>query len=171
MNKNLITALAITGLIIILGIFFIPWDTFFSETTVEYCGGDKSKPIRVFKNPSKAFSVFAQDYEFNFNTGVKVLDSASNNGNISIEAKKGIKEFREKLNQENIQFENLLKTAFYAYNQDGCNEEVKRKYWDILNTMSEKILKLEKLKNFNETIKEVENPRCVLYLSTRESTT
>ena len=157
MNKNLIATLAISGLVVILAIFYIPWHLLFSPTEIIYCGADKTKPIVVFKNPSEAFPAFAQDYSLNVSSGIKILDSASNDGKISIEAKKEIKNLRELLNQDNIQFENLLKSAFYAYNQDGCNDDVKKRYWDVLNMMSDKVLKLQQLKNtLPQTIKEDE---------------
>lgn len=121
-----------------------------NETTILYCGPDKSIPVSVFKNPSKAFPAFSADYTVKLNAGVTLLDTIKNvvnaNGTTSSEINTKATDLREKLNQENIRMENLLKANFYAFNTNPCDSFIRRKYFSILDTLTLKITEIEKLR-------------------------
>ncbi len=147
MDKNKVFLILITIIVVgLLCFFFVP--DLISETTTLYCGVNKSSPTRVFKNPSKAYPAFAQNYQFNYKVGLEslgALTDSSNGGNISSDAKKEVIHLREKLNQDNIQFENLLKSAFYAYNANPCDVQTSKNYWEIVAKMANRISVLQEL--------------------------
>lgn len=121
-----------------------------SNTELIYCGPDKTNPVRVFINPEQAFPAFATGYQVKLNAGVALLDTLSKavppNGSAGSEIRTEIVELREKLNQDNIRMENLMRASFYAYNGRPCDAEVSRRYLNMLDTLAYKITELEKLK-------------------------
>lgn len=149
MNKNYlwIIVLIIIGVVTILIIYFLRNN---SNTQITYCGPDKTDPVRTFVNPEQAFPAFATGYQVKLQAGVSLLDTlnkaASTGANAGSEIQTQIVELREKLNQDNIRMENLMRAIFYAYNGRPCNPEVSKRYFDMLDTLAYKITELEKLK-------------------------
>ncbi|MGC4038712.1 MAG: hypothetical protein QM764_22300 [Chitinophagaceae bacterium] len=120
------------------------------ETRTLYCGPGENNPVTVFINPTKAFPAFAEDYSVKLNSGVTLLDTLRNQGNatatISTEINTHIVELRDKLNQDNIRTENLLKANFYAFNNTPCDTFIRKKYYSFLDSLSYKINEIEKLR-------------------------
>lgn len=119
-----------------------------SNTRITYCGPNKTNPVSIFVNPDQAFPSFASNYQVKLQAGVNLLDTLSiaTGGNVSSEVQTEIVELREKLNQDNIRMENLMRACFYAYNSRPCDPEVSRRYLNMLDTLALKITELEKLK-------------------------
>jgi hypothetical protein len=119
------------------------------ETETLYCGPNNSKPVKVYKNPSKAFPVFAQDYTVKLNAGMSVIDSIKKNpkvnSNISLDLGTKVTELREKLNQESSRMEMIMKSNFLAFNANPCDSSISRKYYDLLNAVVEKNHELDLL--------------------------
>lgn len=147
MNKN--------GLILVLIIVALATITIFillknnSKTRVEYCGPGKTDPVTIFKNPDEAFPAFANGYKVKLQSGVNLLDTltkATGNINAGSDIQSEIVELREKLNQDNIRMENLMRASFYAYNSRPCDPEISRRYLNMLDTLAQKITELEKFK-------------------------
>ena len=140
----IVLIIAITTLLI----FYFARDK--SKTEFIYCGPDKSNPVQVYINPEEAFPAFATRYQVELNAGVALLDTLSKtmpaSGSAGSEIRTEIVELREKLNQDNIRMENLLRASFYAYNSRPCDAEVSRRYLNMLDTLAYKITELEKLK-------------------------
>jgi len=143
----ILIALLIVAIATII-IFYVIKDN--SNTTMVYCGPNKTDPARIFVNPEKAFPSFATAYTVKLNSGINLLDtlnqSASIGGNADSEIQTEIVELREKLNQDNIRMENLLKVLFYAYNGRPCDADVSKRYFNLLDTLTFKITEIEKLK-------------------------
>lgn len=120
-----------------------------SNTRVEYCGPNHTDPVTIFTNPDQAFPSFASAYQVKLNAGVNLLDTlskATGDINAGTEIQTEIVELREKLNQDNIRMENLMRSSFYAYNSRPCNPEVSKRYLDMLDTLTQKITEIEKFK-------------------------
>lgn len=120
-----------------------------SNTRIAYCGAGKTDPVTIFINPDQAFPAFANTYSVKLQSGVNLLDTltkATNGINAGSEIQSQIVELREKLNQDNIRMENLMRACFYAYNSRPCDPEISRRYLNMLDTLAQKITELEKFK-------------------------
>lgn len=120
------------------------------KTRTVYCGPDKTDPAIVFINPDEAFPSFATGYTVKLQAGVDLMDTlskAASDINAGSEIQTQIIELRERLNQDNIRMENLLKASFYAYNSRPCSPEIAKRYQDMLDTLGKKITEIENLKS------------------------
>jgi hypothetical protein len=119
------------------------------ETETLFCGPNNSKPVKVYKNPSKAFPVFALDYTTKLSSGINIIDSVQGSpeikANISLDLNSKIVELREKLNQESARMEIIAKSNFLAFNANPCDSVIARKYYELLATIVEKNNNLEML--------------------------
>lgn len=125
------------------------------ETVAHYCGANKTNPVFIFRNPTKAFPVITQDYALNVKAGMEALNKltdSSETGDIDLSVKKEVIEMREKLNQDNIQFENVLKSAFFAFNSHPCDSLVCSMYFSLVKEMAQKVIELQQLKTLPDTI-------------------
>lgn len=128
---------------------------------VIYCGENKTNPVVIRKKPEKAYKEFAKEYSTTVGTNIKYLDVLSL-GDVSIDSKNQIISFREKLNQDNIKMQELLKASFFAFSQNPCEISLKEKHYALLEKLSaEKMIQssirtdLEKLTNSNNFSKEI----------------
>lgn len=161
MNKYIwliVIVLVIAGTIAI--VYFVRDE---SNTRITYCGPNKTNPVSIFVNPDQAFPSFASSYNVKLQAGVNLLDTLSiatgGTVNAGSEVQTQIVELREKLNQDNIRMENLMRACFYAYNSRPCDPEVSRRYLNMLDTLALKITELEKLKiAVKEPIKGISEP-------------
>lgn len=150
MNKFVIIGIVV---VIVVGIAFFFLRNMFkeeSETTTLYCGPDKSSPVIVFKNPSKAFPAFAYEYTAKVGANISAMDSlqkVASAGGGSIDLNNKIVELRDKLNNESSRMEMLMKSNFFAYNSKPCDTSISRQYFQFLALMAEKNTELEKLKS------------------------
>ena len=120
------------------------------KTKTVYCGQNKTDPAIVFINPDEAFPSIASGYTVKLQAGVNLLDTlnkAASDVNAGSEIQTQIIELREKLNQDNIRMENLLKASFYAYNSRPCNPEIAKRYQDMLDTLGKQVTEIENLKS------------------------
>ena len=134
-----------------------------SDTRIAYCGEGKTKPVTVFVNPTEAFPSFATTYQVKLRAGVNLLDTLSKVTGTGVDASSEVQtqivELREKLNQDNIRMENLMRACFYAYNGNPCDPEIARRYLNMLDTLTLKITELERLKaSVKEPLKGGTNP-------------
>lgn len=153
MSKKLylsLGALAVIAIIVFVIFKFAIPNPNKDETKTIYCGPDKTNPVNVFINPSNAFPTFAKDYNLKLNAGIEVLDSLKTipqlKGSAGTDYNTKIVELREKLNQESIRMEMIMKSNFLAYNMKPCDSAVNRDYFALLKMMAEKNSELEKFK-------------------------
>jgi len=120
------------------------------ETETLYCGENNTKPVKVFKSPTKAFPSFAREYNAKINGSVEVIDSIEKSLGIkstgAIDLNNKLIELREKLNQESARMEMIMKSNFFAYNSNPCDSSVTRSYFALLNSIAEKNNDLEKFR-------------------------
>lgn len=116
-----------------------------------FCDNTKTEKYFVYKNPQKFYPQFANDWEMALKSTVDILnriDTAKGikaGGDLSMKRK--VVQLREKLNQENIYMENLMKSAFIAYNTSPCDPTTKHRYFSILETMTKNSNIMKELKN------------------------
>ena len=142
--------LIILGIIAVATIIIIYMLRSPDKTKTVYCGPNNTDPAIVFINPDEAFPSIATGYTVKLQAGVDLLDTlnkAAGNANAGSEVQTQIVELREKLNQDNIRMENLLKASFYAYNSRPCNPEIAKRYQDMLDTLGKQVAEIENLKS------------------------
>jgi|GEM_PF-3699916 len=147
MKKNLwILVLGIIAVASVVIVFLLRSP---DKTRTLYCGPDKTDPAIVFKNPDDAFPSFASGYNVKLEAGVNLMDTlkeAASDINAGSEIQTEIVELREKLNQDNIRMQELMKSCFLAYHTRPCNPEASKRYFDMLDTLISRITNLEELK-------------------------
>jgi hypothetical protein len=118
------------------------------ETETFYCGANKTLPVKVLKNPTKAFPSFAKEFTSKMSGSMEIMDSVANNPEIkgSVELSSKIIELRDKLNQESSRMEMIMKSNFLAYNSKPCDEQISKQYFDLLKLVAEKNADLERLR-------------------------
>lgn len=118
------------------------------ETETLYCGENNSKPVKVFKNPTKAFPNFAEEFNNKITFLESITDSLTNTGKfkLSLDLNSKVIELKEKLNQESIRMEMIMKSNFLAFNNSPCDTVVSKKYYELLNIMAQKNNELENLR-------------------------
>ncbi len=145
-TKVIITAIVVLAISALAIIFMLTNN----ETKTVYCGQDNSKPLTVFKDPTKAFPGFVSDYDVSAKASLATIDelqkSEPNLLNADMNFKRKVQQLREQLNQDNIRMENILKASFYAYNSDPCDDKIKERYQNLLDTLALKMTELERFK-------------------------
>lgn len=116
-----------------------------------FCDNAKTEKYFVYKNPQKFYPQFANDWEMSLKGTVDILNQIDTSKGIKAGSdlllKKKIVQLRNKLNQENIYMENLMKSAFIAYNTSPCDQTTKQKYFSILETMTKNSNIIKELKS------------------------
>ena len=102
--------------------------------------------VLVLKNFDNAYPAFANNYDLSLKATINTADSLSLTGNIGL--KRTVENLREKLNQETIRFQDLLKSAYIGYVGEICrpNSELRERYWDLLGEMNQKTSELDALR-------------------------
>ena len=104
-----------------------------------------NKTVFRYKYPSKAYPVFASDYnaEIRLTSDVlsKIADSIGNLG-LDINLKNQVVELQEKLNQDNITFSTGLRNYFFSVNSDPCNDTLRMRYALFVEEMSRRMVEL-----------------------------
>ena len=147
-NKTLLACFAILiASLLIYAVFYRAKD---DETFVVYCGVNNTKPVTAFKNPTRAFPAFVNEYHASAKTAINLLDTLKSKapGTISADVDYDTKmaNLREKLDQDNIRMENILKASFFAFNANPCDDQIKQHYLALLDTMAAKTLELERFR-------------------------
>ena len=151
MSKKTIQISAIILLLVFIATILLIGRIFPNEDEVEtetmYCGPNNTKPVKVFKFPTRAFPTFVKEHGVKITTGVDVLDSIKESptikGHGSVDINDKIVELEEKLNQESARLEMIMKSNFFAYNSNPCDSLISRNYYSLLNTIAEKNSELE----------------------------
>jgi len=147
MKKNLwILVLAIIAVASVVIVYLLRSP---DKTRTVYCGPDNTDPAIVYKDPQDAFPSFATGYNVKLEAGVNLMDTlnkAASDINAGSEIQTEIVELREKLNQDNIRMQELMKSCFLAYHTRPCNPDASKRYYDMLDTLISRITKLEELK-------------------------
>lgn len=130
-----------------LKIHFIAFLTlyFSSCSKVIYCGPNKTEPVIIQKNPSKAFPEYVKTHENSIKANINILDKVKIL-DLDASTKGTVTEFRSKLDQLSIKTEGLLKANYLAYAQSPCDSFVKGKYFALLENIQKDVFELEKLK-------------------------
>lgn len=113
------------------------------ETKTIYCGPNKTNPMQVLRNPTKAYPVYAKEYDNSIKANVKILDEIT--VDVEPKLKSEVVELRQKLNQEASKMEMLVKTAYFAFNQDCCSESGKAQFHKMMTLLAEKSFELDRL--------------------------
>ena len=153
-NYTKVIGIIIAGIVLITIVFVVVKQGFpnpnDSETEIIYCGPNHTKPVVVFKNPTKAFPAFAQEYKANINASLDVIDTLQKSPAIKVNGQLGLEtkviELRERLNQESIRMESIMKSNFLAFNARPCDPIASKQYYDLLTLMAQKNEELEKLR-------------------------
>lgn len=118
------------------------------------CG---AKTVYRYKFPSKAFPIFANEYnaEVKFTSDVlkKISDSAGN-FDIGVNVQNKVRELQEKLNQDNITFSTGLRNYFFSVNSDPCNDTLRNRYASFTEEMTRRMLELRTITSQVTTITE-----------------
>jgi signal recognition particle GTPase len=105
-----------------------------------HCDINGGRPYLVYKRPEKFYPVIANDWSATIKGTIGLLnqiDTVKNKDtNVEIDMKKKVVELREKLGQENIKIENVVKSAFIAYNISPCDESARQKYFALLEAIT-----------------------------------
>lgn len=154
--KGIIT-LAIVAIIAVV-IYLIVRNITNPETPDEQeevkCG---SKPVFRYKYPSKAFPVFANDYNAEIKLTSDILKKISDSAgslDIGVDIKNKVVELQQKLNQENISFSTGLKNYFFSVNADPCNDTLRMRYVMFTEEMSRRMLEFRNITSQITTISE-----------------
>lgn len=115
-----------------------------SETKTIFCSANKTNPVQVLRNPSKAYPIYAREFDASVKAAVNIVDKVNVDGDILFSNK--IKAFRETLNQESTRMEMLVKANYLAYNLRPCDEKVRDEFYILLKSLSDKTYELEKLR-------------------------
>ncbi|QDK80231.1 hypothetical protein EXU85_17125 [Spirosoma sp. KCTC 42546] len=111
---------------------------------IVYCGQNKTDPVVIRKNPEKAYFEYVKQHTNDIKLSLKYLNILDIGG-VSANTKSEITTLREKLNQQNIFVQEVLKSSFFAFSQNPCNKEVVTNHLNILQKFSES----------NKTVKDV----------------
>jgi hypothetical protein len=115
-----------------------------SETKTIFCSAGKTNPVQVLRNPTKAYPVYARDFDASVKATVNIVDNINVDGDITFGNK--IKTFRETLNQESARMEMLVKANYLAYNSRPCDEKVRDEFFILQKSLADKTYELEKLR-------------------------
>lgn len=142
------------GVLVTAALVFIIVRQFLAKDDVEtetlYCGPNNSRPVKVYKNPSKAFPVFVSEYSIKLNAGINIVDSIQQSpeikNSLGLDLTNKVVALREQLDQESARMELIMKSNFLAFNANPCDSGITRKYYELLSIIVEKNASLEKLK-------------------------
>jgi len=117
-----------------------------SSTKTLNCGEGKA-PVQILKNPEKAYKKYqwAKSFEVNAKATIDVIDKVKvDEGNLTVKNK--IENFREKITNETIRMEMLVRENAKAYNAGACYKDVRDKFFEFQDYVTEKNTELEKLR-------------------------
>lgn len=127
----------------LLFIYFLPISC--SEYKIIHCGPNKTEPHNILKNPNNAFLVYAKDFQINLKATINLLDKYKVSI-LDLNTKNSIVSFREKLNSDGIQIENLLKTNYLAYWSAPCDNVVRDKFFNLQEIIAKSTFELQSLR-------------------------
>jgi len=118
---------------------------FLSCTTkrIIYCP-PSNEPVVIYKKANRAFPTYVKTFESNLKGSIKLAKDIE-----AIELETSIKNkvtaLREKLNQTNITWENLLKGAYMAFEGVPCDKDIRGRYFQLLDNIRADNLALQEL--------------------------
>lgn len=111
--------------------------------TVHYC--KSGEPVVIRKKVSKNYPPYVKTFEGSLKSNINVIDEIDIT-ELDLQTKNSVTNLREKLNQLSTNWENILKSAFLAYSTTPCDKDVRKKYFDLLESIKQEVSKLEELK-------------------------
>jgi hypothetical protein len=108
------------------------------------CGDRK---VYRYRDPERMFPVLTRDYSASFELTGSLLNSLSSDSSgtsgTSLDVRNSARELREKLDQDNIFFQNQMKAAFEQTNSDPCNDSLRIWYRQLITEMTERVIQLK----------------------------
>ncbi len=104
-----------------------------------------NRTVFRYKYPSKAYPVFANDYNAEVKLTSDVLSRIADslgNLDLGVNVKNQVVELQEKLNQDNITFSTGLRNYFFSVNSDPCNDTLRMRYVAFVEEMSRRMVEL-----------------------------
>jgi hypothetical protein len=114
-----------------------------APTKTVYCPPDRT-PVIVLKKPENAYPVYAKEFDSSIKMTLEILNKVKPTTEVSLKNK--IVELRNKLDQESIRMEVLVKTYYLVFNSRPCDQVVRDKFYDFLDEIARKNYELEKLR-------------------------
>jgi hypothetical protein len=131
--------LTITIVTIMVGLFFSC-----TSKKIIYCPPD-NEPVVIYKKASKAYPSYVKTFESNLKGSIQLTKDIE-----ALELENSIKNkvtvLRERLNQTNITWENLLKGAYMAFEGVPCDKDIRSKYFQFLENIRADNLALQELR-------------------------
>lgn len=125
-------------------IFSLMFSTGCSKYYKIYCGDTKDS-VRLIakKNP---FEYSIKETDKNINLTVGVLSKLADNASLSAAEKQAIRQQIEDLNQFNITYNQTLRAAYEAVRVRPCDDEVFRKYFQLVEKLDSDRIGLENMR-------------------------
>ena len=115
------------------------------ETLEEVACGNRV--VYRYRDPEKMFPVLTRDYSASFALTGSLLNSLSSDSSgssgTSLDVRNSARELREKLDQDNIFFQNQMKAAFEQANRDPCNDTLQQWYRQLITEMTDRVIQLK----------------------------
>jgi len=106
-----------------------------------------AKTVYRYKYPSEMFPVIIHDYSTNFQLTSGVLSNiagdSTGNVTVGVDVRNTARQLRDTLNQDNIFFEDALKSYFFESNNDPCNEALHLRYAGFIEEMFNKVVQMK----------------------------
>lgn len=95
---------------------------------------------RQYKDPAKNFPDYAKTFDDAVKVTLNVMDSINVTADITLKNK--ITEFREKLNQNNIIIQDLIKANFLMYNNAICDKDTRDHYYEFQKFITARVFQI-----------------------------
>ena len=98
--------------------------------------------VFVYKDISKAYPVYAKQYEVNFKASADSITKSLSKGNLDITAKNQLVKLRQDLDQERAAIQEQLKTAIIQLQTAPCDPENRRRMADLQENINKRITEI-----------------------------